>query len=199
MMYSEFTERTGFYPDANLYRMIEEAYYDFEGDKNEFCKAYQANKDGLAEKIARAACQRAQNEIKKVEDKVWEVRDDLKEAEQKIKRLEAKLEREQEWMPWTDKDSISDHFYVSGKAAAYNSFENDKEAKGWIASEFGFAESKIEILHTKGVFEINRHGQLRKVGEVNRDPWYNATDWYYVLFQVCGIVYEAYNGSLIQH
>ena len=199
MMYSEFTERTGFYPDANLYRTIEDAYYDFEGDKDEFCKAYKANEGGLAEQIARAACQRAQNEIKKVEDKVLEIRDDLKEAEQKIKRLEAKLEREQEWTPWTDKDAVSDHDYVAGKAAAFQTFESDDEAKGWISSEFGFAESKIEIIHTKGVFEINRHGQLRKVEEVNRDPWYNATDWYYVLFQVCGIVYEAYNGSLIQH
>lgn len=198
MMYNEFTERTGIYPDANMYAAIEDAYYDFSGDKNEFCEAYKANKDGLAEKIARAACSRAQLALDKKDEEIWEVQDDLNQAKAKIKRLEARIEREQEWKPYIDKDAVSDNDYVMGKAAAFQIME-DTEAKAWIANEFGFAERKIEIIHTKGVFEISRHHELRKIDEVNRDPWYNATDWYYVQFQVCGMIYEAYNGTLIQH
>lgn len=197
MMISEFTERTGFYPDANLYRAIEEAYNEYDGDKNQFCKAYKTNKDGLAEKIARAANENARHELKKKDDEIWNIQDDLKQAEAKIKRLEAQLEREQEWKPYIDEGAVSDNDYVTGKAAAHQIME-DKEAREWIEYEFGFAMSKIEILSTKPEFEVSRHGQLRKIGEINREPWYNATDWYYVQFQVCGMVYEAYNGSLIQ-
>lgn len=42
MMMSEFTERTGFTPTADEYARIEEAYYDFDGDKNAFCNAFVA-------------------------------------------------------------------------------------------------------------------------------------------------------------
>ena len=48
MMISEFIERTGFEPTASEYVKIEEAYYDFNGNKDEFCKAFV--------KIGRASC-----------------------------------------------------------------------------------------------------------------------------------------------
>lgn len=38
MMMNEFVERTGFEPTMEEYREIEEAYYNFDGDKNAFCK-----------------------------------------------------------------------------------------------------------------------------------------------------------------
>ena len=199
MMISEFTERTGFYPDANLYRAIEEAYNEYDGDKNQFCQAYKTNHYGLADQIARSANEMARKALGKKDDELWEARDDLKEAEEKIRRLEAKLEQEQEWKPYTDEKEVSDNEYVMGKAAAFRTFENDDEAKEWIAMEFGFNKSKMEVLHSKPIFEVSRHHVLRKVGEVNREPWYNATDWYYVRFQICGMIYEAFNGTLIQH
>ena len=40
MMISEFIERTGFEPTASEYAKIEKAYYDFNGNKDEFCKAF---------------------------------------------------------------------------------------------------------------------------------------------------------------
>jgi len=36
MMISEFIERTGFEPTASEYAKIEKAYYDFNGNKDEF-------------------------------------------------------------------------------------------------------------------------------------------------------------------
>ncbi len=40
MMISEFIDRTGFEPTAKEYAKIEEAYYNFDGDKDAFCKAF---------------------------------------------------------------------------------------------------------------------------------------------------------------
>ena len=40
MMMNEFTERTGIEPNAEEYAMIEEMYYEFDGDKNAFCKDF---------------------------------------------------------------------------------------------------------------------------------------------------------------
>lgn len=40
MMMSEFIERTGYEPSWEEYRMIEESYYDFDGNKDEFCKQW---------------------------------------------------------------------------------------------------------------------------------------------------------------
>ena len=52
MMMSEFIDRTGFEPTAKEYAKIEEAYYDFDGDKDAFCKAFV--KDGGARKLCKA-------------------------------------------------------------------------------------------------------------------------------------------------
>ena len=40
LIMSEFIERTGFEPTASEYAKIEKAYYDFNGNKDEFCKAF---------------------------------------------------------------------------------------------------------------------------------------------------------------
>lgn len=47
MMMHEFTERTGYTPNYDEYRFIEESYYEFDGNKDEFCKWWKkANKSG---------------------------------------------------------------------------------------------------------------------------------------------------------
>ena len=55
MMKKEFEALTGIFPSDELYKAIEAAYYDFTGDKTAFCKAYKANKNGIAERIQREA------------------------------------------------------------------------------------------------------------------------------------------------
>lgn len=44
MMKSEFTERTKYIPSDEEYAEIEESYYDFPGQKDEFCKAWLKDK-----------------------------------------------------------------------------------------------------------------------------------------------------------
>jgi len=47
MMMSEFIERTGYQPSGEEYHYIEESYYEFDGDKNAFCKQWlKDQKDG---------------------------------------------------------------------------------------------------------------------------------------------------------
>lgn len=47
MMMSEFIERTGYEPSYEEYHYIEESYYEFPGNKDEFCKQWKKdNKDG---------------------------------------------------------------------------------------------------------------------------------------------------------
>ena len=40
MMIEEFEQRTGYFPSSAEYKAIEAAYMEFDGDKDEFCKAY---------------------------------------------------------------------------------------------------------------------------------------------------------------
>lgn len=40
MLKSEFVQRTGFIPSDQEYHYIEEAYYEFDGDKDAFCRRW---------------------------------------------------------------------------------------------------------------------------------------------------------------
>ena len=185
MMMSEFIVRTGFEPSYEEYAEIEEAYYNFDGDKNAFCKAWV--KAGEAERINRARLQKIQDLQKAMED-------ERKELTDRISKLEKQLEKEQEWKPYNDDHAVSDYDY--DKLTSFGRKMSDYEAIEWIAQEFGFDSNKIRIYHERSVYEVNRHNQLRKVGTVKRDPVYDATDYYYVYFTVAGWEYEATNGSL---
>ena len=44
MMKNEFVARTGFEPMADEYELIEMAYLEFSGDKDEFCTDFLKNK-----------------------------------------------------------------------------------------------------------------------------------------------------------
>ena len=47
MMMSEFIERTGYQPSNEEYHYIEDSYYEFDGNKDEFCKQWKKDqKDG---------------------------------------------------------------------------------------------------------------------------------------------------------
>jgi len=194
MMMNEFTERTGIEPNAEEYAVIEAMYYEFDGDMNAFCKEFIA-KGWMIEAQRKVAkdLQASLDEMHKSMDVAYA---EIKSANKLIASLKEKLEREQEWRPWTNENAVKqedyDHLRKAGRAMT------DDEAKDWIASEWGFDREKIRIYREMKTFEKNRHSMLRQVGQIDRDPYYEATDWYYVFFRVCGMEYEAYNGSLKQ-
>lgn len=184
-MMSEFIERTGFEPSADEYAEIEEAYYNFDGNKDEFCKAWV--EDGGIERTSRARIRR----IAELEDLL---KKNARDAARRVSELEQKLEKEQEWRAYTDERLVSCADY--DRLAHFGRRMSDEEAVAWIAQEFGFDPLKIRINRKMKTYDVNRHNQLRAAGEMDRSPIYDATDYYYVFFTVAGWEYEATNGSL---
>ena len=192
MMIQEFEQLTGLHPTMMEYAVIEDMYYDFGGEKREFCKKFAAREDAMLN-VARMVASELKSDLDKAQKDAVKEKADL---EAKVKRLEEQLEREQEWKPWTNKDAVKEEDY--NRLFNTGREMTDDEAKDWIADEWGFDRSKIRINRKMKTYDINRHHQLRQSGEIDRAPFYEATDWYYVFFTVCGMEYEAYNGSLTQ-
>lgn len=189
MMLEEFEKKTGYFPTLEEYEVIEQAYTDFDGDKDAFCKAYKKNENGIAEKIQRKANMlriNAQRETEKA----------LEEYKAEIAELEKALEREQEWRPYKDIDNVEQADYERLASQSDTERMSDEKAKDLLYEWYGFAREKIKIHHSVPVYEVNRHGNLRKVGELDRSPLYNATDWNYIRFDCGCMCYELQNDNL---
>ena len=73
----------------------------------------------------------------------------------------------------------------------------DADAKAFVAKEFGFAQEKIDVVRRVPLqvyVGCDRWSDTSVF--IDRAPVYNATDYNYALFRVCGIVYEVWNGNL---
>ena len=189
MLIREFEQRTGYYPSAKEYAYIEQAYCSFDGDKDAFCAAYKDNKDGIAERIQRQINEAAAKEQRMTAEKI-------RILEEKVKTLQSIVEAEQEWQPYGDKQCMGQSEYDELAQSSGTSEMTDAEAKALVYNLLGFAKEKVDILRTGPVYEINRHRQLRKIGEKERKPLYNATDWNYVRFVCEGRTYELQNDEL---
>ena len=193
MMISEFIERTGFEPTASEYAKIEEAYYDFNGNKDEFCKAFVKN--GGEKKIYKARAE----EIAQLKSRLVEMekqhKTETEAREKQIADLRVELDRELEWKPCDGSGTNMtqeryEHLAKCGKTMT------DEEAAAFIADECGFALEKIHILHEVNTYEVNKHHRMRVAETYEREPLYESTDWNYVRFDVCGMTYEYVNGQL---
>lgn len=189
MTRQEFEARTGFFPNATMYAAIEKHYMEFDGGKDEFCKAYKKNADGIAEKIQREV---DMQQFKEHSQQAAEAAARVTE----IEALKKRLEREQEWRPHEDSDNVQQGDYDRLRAAGDTHEMSDDEAKALLYDWFGFAIEKIKILRSIPAYEVNRHRQLRQVGEKDRRPLYNATDWNYIRFDCGCMSYELYNDNL---
>lgn len=199
MMMREFEEMTGIYPTATMYKAIEAAYMEFDGDKKAFCEAYKQNKNGIAQKIQRNGMMNEVRKTEELENHIKSLKKDILMQQEQIKRLEEKLEREQGWKPYEDEHNVKQADYEQLASASFTEELSDEEAADMIASDFGFDRSKIVIVHEVPKYEINRSRALRKVGTYERKALYNATDWNYILFNIrgnCTMGYEMHNGEL---
>ena len=189
MMREEFEELTGIFPSNELYAQIETAYMDYKDDKTAFCDAYVQNLNGLAEKIQMAANQAS---VKKHDEQEAIIKD----SAMRISMLEKALENELEWKSTEIEGNVSQNDYNALAQAAGTRKLSDEEAKEMLYNQYGFAKEKITILHTVPKYEVNRHRKLRKVGEFDRVPLYNSTDWNYIRFDCGCMTYELFNDSL---
>lgn len=189
MMIQEFEQRTGYFHTLKEYEAIERAYMAYDGDKDAFCKAYKKNEGGLAERI--------QHEVNMEQIKAdAEAAKAAEKYEARIAELEKALEREQEWKPYEDTDNVQQADYTRLQTAGGTWTLTDEEAKALLYDWYGFAKEKIKIHRTIPQYEVNRHRQLRKVGEIDRAPLYNATDWNYIRFDCGCMSYELHNDNL---
>lgn len=193
MMISEFIDRTGFEPTAKEYAEIEEAYYNFDGDKDAFCKAF------IAHNGEKQICKARAEEIERLNSQMTEMekafKKDIAARDRCIDQLTIELDRELEWKPCNDAGTTMtqkryEHLAGSGKVMS------DEEAKAFIADECGFDPEKIHIQHEVNTYEVNKHRRLRKSGTYSRAPVYESTDWNYVRFDCACCMYELVNGEL---
>ena len=203
-MISEFIERTGFRSLPFEYEKIEEAYYNFDGDKDAFCRAF-VKADGEKKVYqARAA------EIDRLNGKILEMdrasKRDSEVYEKRIADLQAQLDKELEWKPSEGTGTNMTQADYESLLACCTGDHGDPhvmsegEARMLVAEEFGCNPERVEIITTVHTYEVNKHRQLRKAAAYTRQPLYNATDWNYVRFNVrgagCTWMYEMINGEL---
>lgn len=192
MMVHEFIERTGFKPMADEYAEIEKQYMEFDGDKDAFCKAFDVEK----------AIERRAECVESLKDKLDEMQKAAKKREDELKKqiekLQAELDKELEWKPCSSMGTNVDQRSYLALAESGKKL-TDEEAKQLIHDEFGFEMDKVEVIHEVSTYEVNKHRLTRKAETLRRDPYYEATDWFYIRFDVKGVTtwqWEAANGNL---
>lgn len=199
MMLQEFTQLTGIELTAEEYREIEAAYYDFDGDKKEFCRnVIETGVDrqlcqARMERIRQLECLLDENEKKHQADKA--------QMMQKMEKLQQELDKELCWEPAEDTGTnMSQERYEALRDCRVGThMMSDEEAKQLIFEEFGFSPHKVVIIKTVHTYEVNKYRQLRKSHQYERFPLYNATDWNYVRFNCINWQWEMVNGELIPY
>ncbi len=194
MMKSEFIERTGFEPTAEEYAQIEEAYYEFSGDKNAFCKDFLKNKG--VERLIRNRASRIEELKKELEDMEKKLEAEKKASEKEIDSLKEQLDKELDWKPCEGGTTMDQVRYEELATAGGTRILTEQEAKDLIYNEFGFSPEKIRIINTVHTYEANKYHRMRKANEYTRKPVYNASDWNYIRFDCAGWQYEMVNCSL---
>lgn len=193
MMISEFIDRTGFEPTAKEYAKIEEAYYNFDGDKDAFCKAF------VAHNGEKQICKTRAEEIERLNSQMLELKktfkQDIADRDRRIDELTAELDHELEWKPCESVGTNMEQKRYEELAKCGKTI-TDEEAKAFIADECGFDPEKIHIQHEVNTYEVNKHRRLRKSATYSRAPVYESTDWNYVRFDCACCMYELVNGEL---
>lgn len=196
MMKEEFERLTGFFPTAEMYKVIEKRYMNFDGDKADFCKAFKRNQNGLAEKIQFEADKLKYREERQKEEAAEKAEAEIERLKAEIERMKERLDEEQEWKP-SECSHMDQERYEKLKRAGRQMTE--QEATEYIAEEFGFYPNRIKVLTEIPKYQVNRHSHIRKNGTVERFPVYDATDWNYIRFDCNGWQYEVVNGQLYQY
>lgn len=191
MMKEEFEKLTGIKVSWDEYKAIEQAYMDFDGDKYDFCKAYKGDRYSLRTNI---------NKLAQKDDVIKGLKDQIARLEAQLKDTEAKLEVAEEWEDHEDEHNVKQRQYEELSDGGNTRELDDAEAIELISREWGFAPQMIRIVRTVAKEQVNRFHRCRRVGEYERKPLYNATDWNYIRFDVEAphgtTSYEMHNGEL---
>lgn len=196
MLKEEFEQRTGIYPSERMYRIIEQYYNNFDGDKDQFCAAYLKNNDNLAVKIQMDADLQDIHAAKEMEQIKESYEEQIAELNRTLEKVRHELDVELEWEPYEIPENVSQEDYEELKESSITAIWSDNKAVEFLSSELGFEKERIQIIRTVPVYEIDRQRHYREVGTVERQPLYAATDWNYIRFDCARNQYEYYNGEL---
>lgn len=194
MMMKEFIDRTGFEPTSIEYEEIENEYYEFDGDKDAFCKKWV--KEGGIQRLSKARVQMIQKLNADIKASKIEHMSQIDEMQKWIDQLTADLERELEWHDSDDGTKVSEADYEALLREEGSKLLADAEARDVLAFEFGFEKSKIQIVHEVFTAEVNRHGKCRWKEKYHRDPVYNTSFRNYIRFDCAARSYEMIDGKL---
>ena len=194
MMMKEFIDRTGFEPTAAEYEAIEEQYYIFNGNKDDFCKTWV--KDGGIRRLTR----RRAEKIAELEKQIEKERNAYCEKQVEIEKLREELDRELEWRPIEGVGTGMKQEQYEDLASQRDVEQlSDESAKAIIYREFGFSMENITIVKQVSSYEVNKYHRLRVSETWERTPVYDATDWNYIRFNCRGWKWEMVNGELREY
>lgn len=187
MLLSEFVEMTGFEPMADDYERIEQEYYNFNGNKSEFCRNWLETHG-----VQKLYCDTAR--------KLEASQSRVKLLEEEVERLKEELDKEFEWKPTTSCGTqLSNEKYNELMNCGFAEEMTDEEAKKLLYNLFGFAKERISIIATVDKYEINRHNQLRISETILRKPLYASSDYNYIRFDCGCMSYEYINDELVKY
>lgn len=194
----EFIERTGFEPMDEEYKEIENMYYAFKGDKDQFCKDFVENGGPQ-----RCQCLRV-GKIRRLEGELEEKEKCFKNLEASLRKniqvLQEQLDKELEWKPCSSGagTNMKQNWYedLLKYCDEFGDILSEDGAKEFIHREFGFVPDKVTIIETVETYEVNKHQHLRVANSFKRKALYVSSDWNYVRFNCTGYCYECVNGSL---
>lgn len=193
MTIKEFAERTGFEPTSAEYEEIERAYYDFDGDKDAFCKDFA--RTGGEKKIYQRRAEYIAELESQLMDSEKEHKAEIAKLRAELAKVREELDAELDWQPSHQTGTNMEQERYE-KLAKYGDIMTDDVACAFIADECGFNMTKIRIRHEASTYEVNKHHRLRKSATFDRQPVYEATDWNYVRFDCEGWMYELVDGDL---
>lgn len=87
MMQSEFTELTKIHVDGAMYTEIENRYMESGMSKQEFCKAYKSNKDGMQEAVAYEASIKKAIEMDKKDQEIRSLKKEIETLKSEIESI----------------------------------------------------------------------------------------------------------------
>ena len=192
MLITEFESLTGIRPPQSMWAEIAKAYHESDMNMFNFCKAYELNVNGIAERIQHLV---DSSEIKQVEDLKLE----LLKKEKRIAQLQKKLDKKS----YRKGTNLSQDDYECMEE--YSRILTDIQAKKFLHIEFGFMLKKIEIVHEVYAYErINFHSYQVK-GKYQRSAcveFYGDCDEPEtddIRFNCAGRAFELINGKIIPY
>ena len=108
--------------------------------------------------------------------------------------LKKRIDELLEWKPVEEPGEISNARYEALKSSCVKPLHETECAN--LLTDHGFDKYKVAILYKTAEYEKNRFGQLRKHGEVERNPYYYASDYNYILFECGGYTHALVNGTI---